>query len=141
VFPSADQSDPFTLCRLHSILSAFEFVTTNGYGSHIAYAAYCGAKVSIFGPFADFPRDRMARTHAVKMFPELVDVAYALCTEAALRKHYPFLFGEPHKARLRREWGQEEVGFSNRLSPQALAGFFGWDLTDSPANGRREIAR
>jgi hypothetical protein len=140
VFPSADQSDPLTLCRLHSILSAFEFVTTNGYGSHIAYAAYCGAKVSIFGPFADFPRERMARTHAVKMFPELVDLAYELCTESALRMQYGFLFGEPHKAKLLREWGQDEVGFSNRLSPQELAGVFEWDLTQSAVNGRREVA-
>ena len=98
VFPSADQSDPRTLHRLKRILSTFEGVTTNGYGSHIAYAAYCGARVSIFGPFAEFPRHRMVRTHAVKMFPKLVDIGYYLCTEKALREHYPFLFVEPHEA-------------------------------------------
>lgn len=127
VFPSADQSDPQTLCRLRRILSTFEYVTTNGYGSHIAYAAYCGARVSIFGPFAEFPHSRIARTHAVKMFPNLVDVGYYLCTEEALREHYPFLFVEPDKAGVNREWGSYEVGESNRLSPHELAAAFAWN--------------
>jgi hypothetical protein len=124
IFPSADQSDPRTLHRLRRILSSFECVTT--YGSHIAYATYCGARVSIFGPFAEFPRHRMARTHAIKMFPKLVEVGYYLCTEKALRQHYPFLFVEPHKALENREWGRQEVCETNRLAPYELAAAFGW---------------
>lgn len=139
VFPSADQSDPFTLRRLHAILSSFEYVTTNGYGSHIAYAAYCGAKPSIFGPFAEFPRDRIVRTHSVKMFPELVDLAYELCTEKALRAHYQFLFVDPHKAVDLRDWGRAEVGEPNRLSPRELAQEFNWSTMPArkaePARG------
>lgn len=127
VFPSADQSDPFTLRRLKSILSSFEYVTTNGYGSHIALAAYCGAKVSVFGPFAEFPYDRMARTHAVKMFPELQDMAYELCTEAALKRNYPHLFCEPDKAVQQIEWGQAEVGEDQKLSPEELRRLFQWE--------------
>jgi hypothetical protein len=126
VFPSADQSDPHTLRRLHHILSSFEYVTTNGYGSHIAYAAYCGAKVSIWGPFAEFPLGRMTRTHAVKMFPELRDAAYELCTEPALKSEFPFLFTEPHRAALLKDWGAEQVGAPNRLAPADLAEAFGW---------------
>ena len=126
VFPSVDQSDPHTLLRLKEMLSTFECVTTNGYGSHIAYAAYWGARISVFGPFADFPIDRMARTHAVKMFPRLLDTAYGLCTEAALRKHYPFLFVDPAKATRNQEWGAAEVGHGHRLPPDGLATLFGW---------------
>lgn len=130
VFVSADQADPYTLVRLKRILSAFECVTTNGYGSHIAYAAYCGARISIFGPFAEFPRDRILRTHAVKMFPELSEQAYWLCTKPALKQHFPFLFGNPKDAELRQEWGAEQVGEPNRLSPQELAALFDWNATD-----------
>ena len=50
-------------------------LTTNGFGSHIALAAYCGARVSVWGPYADFPVERMKITHAVKAFPHLLDQA------------------------------------------------------------------
>ncbi len=129
VFPSADQADPYTLCRLHTILSMFECVTTNGYGSHIAYAAYCGAKTSIWGPFADFPRERITRTHAIKMYPELGDISYELCTGAALKAQYPFLFTEPHKAELHQNWGSEQLGGPSKLDPQDLACCFQWGPT------------
>ncbi len=43
------------LRRLRRLFGRFEFVTTNGFGSHIAYAAAAGAKVSVFGPYAEFP--------------------------------------------------------------------------------------
>jgi hypothetical protein len=141
VFPSADQSDPRTLHRLKRILSTFECVTTNGYGSHIAYAAYCGARVSIFGPFAEFPRHRMVRTHAIKMFPKLVDIGYYLCTEKALREHYPFLFVEPHEAPENLDWGRREVGESNRLSPQELAAALGWNSDKTGSAGQAAAER
>jgi hypothetical protein len=128
VFLGTDQSDPRTLLRLKRILRSFEYVTTNGFGSHIAYAAYWGARVSVFGPFAEFPRARMARTHAVKMFPRLLDAAYWLCTEEALRQHYPFLFTEPKQATDRTKWGAFEVGEQHRRSPHELAALFAWPM-------------
>jgi hypothetical protein len=127
VFVTTDQADPNTLVRLRRILGMFEYVTTNGFGSHIALAAYSGAKVSVYGPFAEFPLERMKSTHAVKMFPELLDAAHYLCTEAALREHYPFLFVEPDQARLQAEWAAREVGEPSRLPPAELRRLFGWD--------------
>ena len=84
VFSAVDPYQPDALSQLKRLLCSFEFVTTNGFGSHIAYAAYCGARVSVFGPFAAMPIERMARTHAVRMFPELLGKAYELCLEAPL---------------------------------------------------------
>jgi len=126
VFSTVDQANPNTLVRLNYLLSSFEYVSSNGFGSHIAYAAYCGAKVSIYGPYAEFPRERMKSTHAVKMFPQLLDDAYFLCTEAALQQHYPFLFVEPDKGKNLSEWGAEQVGENCRLNPDALADLFQW---------------
>jgi hypothetical protein len=127
VFTTSDRGDSRTLLRLRRILSTFEYVTTNGFGSHIAMAAYCGAKVSVFGPFAPFPPERMAVTHAVKIHPDLLDAACELCTEAAVRQHYPFLFVEPDEAVARTEWGAAEVGEPCRVSPQELRRLFGWE--------------
>lgn len=116
-FVTTDQSDTNTLLKLRQILSSFEYVTTNGYGSHIAISAYCGAKISVYGEFAEFPFNEIRKTHAVKMFPELATEAHYLCTEKALRDNYPFLFVEPHKAVTQKKWGDLELGEANRLSP------------------------
>jgi hypothetical protein len=127
VFTTTDPADPYALNRLRRILSTFEYVTTNGFGSHIAIAAYCGAKVSVWGPYAEFPRERVRRTHGVKMFPELLDEAYYLCSEEALRAHYPFLFVEPDRAVLHLDWGAHEVGEPWHVSPPELMRLFGWE--------------
>lgn len=126
VFVSAQQSDPNTLQRLVEILSRFEFVTTNGFGSQIAYAAYCGAKVSVCGPYAEFSRKRMRTAHAVTIRPRLLNTAVYLCSEAAVRKHYPDLFVEPDRAEVREEWGGQEVGVQCRVSPDEMLRLFGW---------------
>ena len=102
VLPTTDQGGPNTLARLQRLLSTFEYVTTNGFGSHIALAAYCGAKVSVYGPYAEFPLERLKATYAIKVFPELLEQAHYLCTERALREHYPFLFVGPDQADVRR---------------------------------------
>jgi len=135
VFTTADQGSPDTLVRLQRILSTFEYVTTNGFGSHLALAAYCGARVSIWGPFAEFPVERMRTTFTVKVFPHLLDTALHLVSEQALRHHYPFLFVEPPDAIGHEAWGAHEVGEPWRQTPEALRRSFGWDgvLHDRPA--------
>ena len=127
VFTTTDQGSPETLVRLQQILSTFEYVTTNGFGSHIALAAYCGARVSVWGPFAEFPVERMKGTHAVKVFPHLLETACELVSEQALRRHYPFLFVDPQDAATHEAWGAAEVGEPCRLTPSALRRSFGWE--------------
>ena len=62
-------------------------------------------------------------------FPELRDMAYHLCTERAVAAEFPFLFTEPQKAHLLKDWGAEQVGASNRLAPAELARCFNWSDT------------
>ena len=127
VFTTADQGSPETLARLQQILSTFEFVTTNGFGSHIALAAFFGARISVWGPYAEFPVERMQATHAVKVFPHLLETACELVSEGALRRHYPFLFVEPQDAAAHEAWGAAEVGEPCRQTPVALRRAFGWE--------------
>jgi len=126
VIVGADQGEGNTLLRLKQMLSRFEYVTTNGYGSHIAYAAACGAKVSIFGPYADFPQPVAARCHAVKMFPQLERPQIELCAEPGMRGAFPFLFVDPEKAQDLTAWGLRELGADLILSPEDMARAFGW---------------
>jgi hypothetical protein len=132
VFTTADLGDPNTLVRLRRILSSFEYVTTNGFGSQIAFAAYCGAKVSVYGPFAEFPRERLESTHVVKIDPRFLETMHHLCTEEVLREQYPFLFVEPDQAIIRDEWGAHEVGAPCTVAPDELRRLFGWESAAPP---------
>ncbi len=129
VIVGADQGEGDTLWRLKRMLSRFEYVTTNGYGSHIAYAAAAGAKVSIYGPYAEFPTKLAAGCHAVKMFPELRDPQVEVCGEAAMRAAFPFFFVEPEKAVARADWGWRELGGDLMLKPSEVSDAFGWAQT------------
>ena len=48
--------DESSLERMASLFAQFEFVTTNGFGSLIAYASAFGARVSFYGPFSEVTR-------------------------------------------------------------------------------------
>jgi hypothetical protein len=138
ILMTTEQGNPRTLERLCRILHLFEYVTTNGFGSHIVLAAYWGAKVSVYGPFADFPAERMKTTHAVKMQPDLLDLAVSLCTGRLLREHYPFLFVDPDRAIERQAWGAYEVGETHRLTPAEMRRLFGW--TGAAVGGAPTVA-
>lgn len=45
----AQTNDRNALRRMRGLFEQFESVTTNGWGSHVAYALYFGAKVSLYG--------------------------------------------------------------------------------------------
>ena len=140
IIVGADMAEPNTLLRLKRMMSRFEFVTTNGFGSHIAYAAASGAKVSIFGPFAEFPFERARTGHAMRMFPELQQPQVDLISEQAMRTHYPFLFVDPENAADLTPWGLAEIGADNRLSPAALCEAFGWDRGSPAVNVSQDAA-
>jgi FkbM family methyltransferase len=114
------------LRRMQHLLSSFEYVTTNGMGSHIAYAAYFGAKPSVYGPYAtlgaeDFKGDGLYVNH-----PKLVEPVLRSISEEALRRHYPRLFCHPREAKADVEWGGFELGEANKLSPRQMRSLFGW---------------
>lgn len=144
VITGADQADPNTLRRLKRLFGRFEFVTTNGFGSHIAAAAAAGAKPSVFGPYAEFPLPRIRLTHAVKMYPELAGTAFDLVDAPALKAAYPFLFVQPEEASDLTEWGLNELGTDNVLDPEELKTAFGWRAeqgrhADASTTGARRI--
>ena len=121
-------SNPFSvdpLVTVQRMLASCEFVTTNCFGSHIVYAAHCGCRVSVAGPYAEWPRARIERAYAPKMFPELTDVILELTSEGRLRSAYPFLFVEPQDGETRMKWGAHEIGATLRRSPADLADLFG----------------
>ncbi|MCF8482133.1 MAG: hypothetical protein K9H25_17045 [Rhodospirillum sp.] len=118
VLRGAGPADKDSLERLKRILCSFEFMTTNGNGSHIAYGAAFGAKVSIAGPFHALDDYMLDLPLPVKMYPAIRGQLAELLSEGFLRREYPFLFVDPERASSHVAWGQFEIGAGHVLSPE-----------------------
>jgi FkbM family methyltransferase len=136
VIRGARGDDRNALLRLQTLFSTFEFVTTNGYGSHLAYASLLGAKVSIYGPFAHYQRRDYTNTQLYQECPHILEPMLDLTSENTLRQHYPFFFCEPDQASVQREWAAHEVGQECRVSPEELRRLFEWTL---PARAKNRV--
>lgn len=125
VFYGASPSESETLLRMKEILSTFEFVTSNAFGSQLAYAAHCGARVSVYGPYVEWSTERS--TTATRLFPETAGTLSTMLSGAKLEQEYPFLFTHPADAVEMRDWGDREIGCDRKRSPKEIAELFDWD--------------
>ncbi len=126
--PGTRAQDKHGLTRMHTLFSMFECMTTNTVGSHIPYAAYCGCKVSIHGPFSsrrkeDYENDPLWAEHM-----DVLEQHLASTTEEATRKKFPFLFVNPEDAERHEEWARRELGEAYRRPPEGIAQLLGWNL-------------
>lgn len=118
--------DANALKRICRLMSSFEFVTTNQSGSQVAYGAYLGARVSIYGSYAEKEKRHARNSIYYQRHPQLLDPAIRAVSRACVQEHYPFLFCHPAEAEERREWGGFEVGDAHRLPPGELRQLLGW---------------
>jgi FkbM family methyltransferase len=119
--------DRNALLRICTLLGSFEYVTTNSSGSHIAYGAYLGAKVSIYGTYAESKAEDYSNTYVFRENPQILRPSLENASETSMRTQWPDLFCHPREAKERVEWGRREVGDDNRVSPRRLRSSFGWD--------------
>ena len=124
----ASASQTNAIIRLQHIFSSFEFVTTNTIGSHLPYAAYCGAKVSIYGKFSDFSTYNFDKDPYAQANKDLFAFKIQHTTEQYVRQLVPFLFCEhPKQAQQFISWAQEELGLKNKKSAEEIAQMLGWN--------------
>lgn len=128
--PGTRAQDKHGLTRMHTLFSMFEYMTTNTVGSHVPYAAYCGCKVSIYGPFSsrrkeDYQNDPLWSKHM-----DVLEQHLASTTEEATREKFPFLFVSPDDAERHDEWAARELGERFRRPPQEIAWLLGWATAD-----------
>ncbi|MBF0400003.1 MAG: hypothetical protein HQL90_04475 [Magnetococcales bacterium] len=127
----AGMMDQMALFRMRKLFDTFEYMTSNGIGSHFVYAGLCGVKVSLAGPLDKFPLDLF------KNEPEWQDLERRKTVIAAAQMHqhsflqqkFPWLYVEPRDGVECIEWAREEIGYYNRVSFEQLAQLFGWDVT------------
>src|SRR5262249_43052666 len=89
VISGAELTDRNSLLRMAVLLSRFEFMTTNGLGSHLVYAAYYGAKPSIFGSIASHAPTDFSEDLFYRNCPEILQATLEMLGEPHLRKTYP----------------------------------------------------
>jgi hypothetical protein len=122
IISGAGTNDENALERIIALMSQFEYVTSNVMGSHIAYAAAFGAKVSINGPYHQYNIKDFLNEPIFLENPSLLD--HFEKEEEVMRKNYPFLFVEPNKSKQQIDWGREMIGFNNKVSAKELMKLF-----------------
>jgi hypothetical protein len=126
ILEGAHYTDANALSRVQALLSQFEYMTTNGFGSHIAYGAYFGAKVSIHGPFAEPKVEEQTNDGGYLPGNRFLERYMEAISEQRLRLEYPFLFCHPTEALDLVEWSRAEVGADRKVSPAAMRELFRW---------------
>jgi len=131
--PGTRVRDKHGLVRMHTLFSMFEYMTTNTIGSHVPYAAYCGCKVSMYGPFSAPRKEDYRNDPTWSKHPDVLEVQMKSSSEASVRRKYPFLFVDPDRAEIHRDWAAHELGADYRRPPCDLADLLGWAPADQVA--------
>ena len=131
VIEGARTHDLNALFRMKSIFEQYEFVTTNVWGSHVAYALASGCKVSIYGRVPKFNSDGVqlfdaaARTH-----PERRKIALSDEVEKQKREFLEKFYVRPTCAVSDVELGNWFLGTQYRISRDEMAVALG-EMTSS----------
>lgn len=119
----ASPSDINSLTRMRSLFSAVEYVTTNGWGSHLSYALAEGAKVSLFGtePRLTVEQYRSMREvtwgRNTKGLRQVISQAQHEKRMEYFAKH----ICKPKEGSCDVKKGQALIGSENKLSPSEMA--------------------
>lgn len=124
----AQVEDRHALRRMATLFRSVEAVTSNAMGSHLAYAAYSGCRVSIFGPFAALKSEDYVNDPFYRQYPDLLQHVIAHSQEASVRARYPELFAAPWQAPGRVEWGAAQLGAGHQRPATEIAELLGWQL-------------
>jgi hypothetical protein len=128
VVRGASVDDANSLQRMRTLFETFDYVTTDRWGSHVPYALYFGAKVSLWGSFQPVTRDYLMRDGLWVLFPEAVDRFVAPENQRRAEELSSRFEVEPRNGVADAELGARMVGHSNKLSPRDLQKAFRWGL-------------
>ena len=123
----ANMFDRNALFRMNRFFNYFEYVTTNSIGSHVAYAAHSGAKISIFGPYEFHDSSSLADDALYKTNKELLEYFVEMSSYSAIRKKYDKLFfSHPSLAINIESQGKVWLGSENIRQSSEIARLLGW---------------
>lgn len=126
IIEGASISDRNALLRMQFLLSSFSNVVGNGFGSHLVYATYFGATVSLIPPW---PKESLKDFEKVGLLAYHFDVAaklLELTQEEAVRSEFPCFFSHSHP--YDPTWAAWQLGENHKKSPAQIKKLMGWDL-------------
>jgi hypothetical protein len=121
VINGASAKDGNGLIRMMQLLARFSHVTSNWIGSHVAYAAYYGCRVSIYGPKPEFARDAFGKHPFYQAHPHILDYFIELENSGYVQSTYDFLFIPPTESRACVGWAEEQLGLPSVLPSDQVA--------------------
>jgi hypothetical protein len=148
VYIGASEQDKYSLLRLAIMFSSYEYVTTNDFGSHVPYAAYFGAKVSVAGPKVQWDRVDAHASVFYKNCPECLSIMRKAKTIDVFRNYSQFCV-EPQLADEDVEWAAWQLGAQNKRSPAEIVDLVRWNWRNALKHqaaalyfrGRRSLRR
>jgi glycosyltransferase involved in cell wall biosynthesis/ubiquinone/menaquinone biosynthesis C-methylase UbiE len=120
--------DKNALIRVQTLMRQFEFATSNNPGSHFAYAAYSGCKMSYAGPDCETLKSELDTHPYYRKYPELAKLMKRRDHIEELRTKFPFFFVEPKNATTQVEWAEKELGKPHKKHPEEIAELFEWKI-------------
>ena len=116
--------------RMIKLFCKFEYVTSNFFGSHVAYGAYFGCKVSVIGP--QYPQNIkmfVPKTQLFKNVSKNENDALINYQNEIIEKKYPKIYNRfvcnPKRAKKNVKWGKWQLGVKHKKSPEELKKLFG----------------
>lgn len=140
IIEGARMNDSNALLRMRSLFNQFEFVTTNSMGSHVAYAAYAGAKVSFFGKYQSLDADSLRDDELFKKHPILLDFVVEHNSEKSVKDRFGFLFcHQPGQAGQAIDIANDWLGRDCMKSPFIVAKMLNWHPKDQIHHFSRKL--
>jgi hypothetical protein len=141
VIRGAGLDDVNALKRMRALFDTFEYVTTDSYGSHVFYALYFGARVSIWGTATPVLRENVLSDGAWTPYPEAVDKLFSEETDRKAEVYLAPLRVDPWIGVQNVDVTNSMVGHDHKLSPDEMRAVFGWTPLSILAGSASEIVR
>ena len=120
IIEGGNGNDANALLRQKYLFKQFDVITTNNWGSHVAYALFFGCKVSISGPYTPSLKENFLKETAWKNHPKILDLLFSSKVETERKRILKHLYVEPHKGISDVELGKQLLGFYDKKSPKQL---------------------
>ena len=141
VIRGAGIADANALKRMRALFDSFEYVTTDSYGSHVFYALYFGAKVSIWGTPTPVFRENYLNDGGCAAYPEAIDKLLSEETKRNGEVYLGPLRVDPWVGVQDVEVGKLMLGHDNKLSPSEMRAALGWTPMRILSGAARESIR
>lgn len=122
----ARPDDANALQRMRAIFEAFEFVTTNTMGSHIAYAMLCGCRTSIAGPAYAYKQEDFESLNNPENAAYLKRLLHYYSRDYLAREYPGLITNSPAEGVSNVDLGRRAVGAAHLLDDREIIDALSW---------------